>query len=62
MEFRRLPETLVASNFLKRIFIGIFWGCLLLTVWWNAVVSVGWKMVLLLLVVWVGKCCRELGN
>ena len=47
-------------NGLKRISIGIFWGCLLLPVW-NAVVSVGWK-ILVLLVGWVGKCCSELGT
>ena len=38
----------------------IFWGCLLLPVW-NAVDNARWKMVVLLLV-WVGKCCSELGT
>ena len=39
---------------LKRISIGI---CLLPPLW-NAVVNVGWEMVLLL-VGWVGKCSSE---
>ena len=38
----------------------IFWGCLFIPVW-NAVVNVGWKMVVLL-VGWIGKCCSELGT
>ena len=38
----------------------ILWGCLLLPVW-NAVDNARWKMVVLLLV-WIGKCCSELGT